>query len=359
MDRQISNSDARHFGFVLFGAGTQGRLMLTHLLNAGLRPDWIADGRSALHGTYIEDIPVRPKESLTEAGHRYVVLASCHIRNMLEDCCGLGVARPILPSGIEALSTIPCTVGMPFPDPETEEAIAQVYQLLADDRSRRVFEKFLLYHGCFNESLFEECFQPSYFPPDLTGFNYSYFVDIGAYTGDTLDDWKKFFWDVHKPSQFHYWAFEPFRKNFQALARRVSGYPDSLRTDITLVPQAVGIQSASFIVEGSGTSAMLKTGSNSSSAEAAVEVVRLDDISGLRPTFIKADVEGFEMNVLHGARRTILDHLPTLAFCVYHHYYDLWRIPLFIASLSDSYRFFMRHHSPLYGETVCYAVSRD
>ena len=39
------------------------------------------------------------------------------------------------------------------------------------------------------------------------------------------------------------------------------------------------------------------------------------------------------------------EHGPILAICVYHQPDHLWQIPLFIRSLSDQYRFFLRPHN--------------
>ena len=86
-------------------------------------------------------------------------------------------------------------------------------------------------------------------------------------------------------------------------------------------------------------------------------VVRLDDaICNARISFLKMDIEGAEPQALEGARQTILAQKPKLAICVYHHIKDLWEIPLFIKSLVLEYRIFLRHHTTLDYETVCYAL---
>jgi FkbM family methyltransferase len=50
--------------------------------------------------------------------------------------------------------------------------------------------------------------------------------------------------------------------------------------------------------------------------EIEVRVERLDDIlpTGYRPTLVKIDVEGAELQVLRGALRTITEHKPTIVF---------------------------------------------
>lgn len=91
--------------------------------------------------------------------------------------------------------------------------------------------------------------------------------------------------------------------------------------------------------------------------DAQGHVARLDDLIGdARVTFLKMDIEGAELKALEGARGTILANRPKLAICVYHHFKDLWEIPLFIKSLVPEYRIFLRHHTKLEYETVCYAL---
>ena len=88
-----------------------------------------------------------------------------------------------------------------------------------------------------------------------------------------------------------------------------------------------------------------------------VECVPIDDLETEEPpTFIKMDIEGAELDALEGARRSIQTHRPILSICVYHKQNDLWRIPLFIHTLVEDYRLFLRPHEVDGKELVCYAV---
>ena len=70
------------------------------------------------------------------------------------------------------------------------------------------------------------------------------------------------------------------------------------------------------------------------------------------------DIEGFELNALEGAKDTIKKYRPKLAICLYHKPQDLWEIPLFIKSIDSNYKIFIRHHTDLLNETVCYAIPK-
>ena len=87
------------------------------------------------------------------------------------------------------------------------------------------------------------------------------------------------------------------------------------------------------------------------------EIVRMSDhLKDEDVTFIKMDIEGAERDALTGAAELIRRCRPELAICVYHAISDLWEIPLMIHDIEPSYRLYMRHHTPLIYETVCYAV---
>ena len=79
-------------------------------------------------------------------------------------------------------------------------------------------------------------------------------------------------------------------------------------------------------------------------------------VDGGRPTFIKLDIEGSEVDALNGARRTIQQQAPVLAVCVYHRQDHLWRIPLLLSHLRDDYAFFLRPHNEEGWDLLCYAV---
>jgi hypothetical protein len=68
------------------------------------------------------------------------------------------------------------------------------------------------------------------------------------------------------------------------------------------------------------------------------------------------DIEGAEPNALRGAAGIIRAQRPKLAICVYHDFRHLWEIPLYVKSLNPGYKLYLRHHTPLEYETVCYAV---
>lgn len=73
-------------------------------------------------------------------------------------------------------------------------------------------------------------------------------------------------------------------------------------------------------------------------------------------TFIKMDIEGAELEALHGCRDTIIKYRPKLAICVYHKPEDIIEIPSYIHEIVPEYKLYLRHHSKDLSETVLYAL---
>lgn len=87
-----------------------------------------------------------------------------------------------------------------------------------------------------------------------------------------------------------------------------------------------------------------------------IRTVAIDDIIGERTVgFIKLDIEGAELDALHGAKSTILRDKPLLAVCVYHLRGDVFAIMDYLHQLLPEYRFLLRHTSMSPAGTILYA----
>jgi len=232
---------------------------------------------------------------------------------------------------------------------EVAEKLERVRSLLADERSIQVFDAILdrlLDAGSAPGLMAKVCEGNQYFPPDLIRLKPDEsFVDAGAFTGDTVTDFLGRtggnFGSIH--------CFELNSSNFQVLQSTVAALPG--RGKIFLHPE--GLWSEPLDI----TYSVELSQSTIGAGEARGHVDRLDDLIGnARVTFLKMDIEGAELKALEGAKISILANRPKLAICVYHHFKDLWEIPLFIKGLVPEYRVFLRHHTNLEYETVCYAL---
>ena len=90
--------------------------------------------------------------------------------------------------------------------------------------------------------------------------------------------------------------------------------------------------------------------------ELAIEVMALDHCVQEKVTFIKMDIEGAELEALHGCKEIIKKYKPKLAICIYHKQSDLIDIPLYIKELVPEYKLYIRHYSNCGSETILYAI---
>jgi hypothetical protein len=93
--------------------------------------------------------------------------------------------------------------------------------------------------------------------------------------------------------------------------------------------------------------------------DTTVTAVALDDVLiEWRPTLIKMDIEGAEIEALAGARRVIAEARAALAVCVYHKPDHLWRIPLLLShsETTSDYRYYLRVHGFNGFDAVLYAL---
>ena len=184
---------------------------------------------------------------------------------------------------------------------ENAEKIQQVYDMLADDYSRKVYANIINFKISGKIEYLSAVTTPKseiYKKIIKPGLNEVY-VDLGAYNGDTIKEMLEF---THGKYAAIY-ALEPDKKNFKKLSKFVSGMPHVFAYN------------------------------------AAV-----DNILGERPaTIIKMDVEGFEREAIWGSALTISHHTPKLMVSLYHRNEDIFELPLLIRKLNPSYKFYIRH----------------
>lgn len=163
------------------------------------------------------------------------------------------------------------------------------------------------------------------------------FVDLGAYTGDTLASYLRCYGgDCYR----RIYCYEMAPDSFAVLSERFG----ALR-DVELRQKGVSDSPGAMALDGSGgdpSAFRLVPGDG-------VEVTTLDGDIAEPVTLIKADIEGFEHRAILGARRHIAEDRPRLLISVYHNNDDIWRIPQTLDAIAPGYRYYLRFRSsPLY-----------
>lgn len=348
---------------VLFGAGGFGRLINRKLRELGIPPIAFADNNPSLWGTKIEDTEIlSPMDAASRYARSAVFLVS--IWN--------GEAADRMSDRVRELKSLGCMVVLPFgflfwkyhqtflphfcldcPNKalDQKKLIRAAMQLWSDQDSREEYLAQVEFRTSLDfDSISRVVEGRHYFPLDLYSLKQDeVFIDCGAFDGDTIVDF------VHETSGCfkNLVAFEPDPITYPSLLTRVQQLSSDIRAKIQLSQEAIGRKPGKIAFEATGT--MLST---TGSGTSVVPVNDLDSaLAFIDPTFIKLDIEGFELEALMGASGVLSRARPILAVSAYHAQDHLWRIPLLLSSLlPDQYQFFLRPHGAESWDLVCYAV---
>jgi FkbM family methyltransferase len=348
---------------VLFGAGGLGRKTLAGLRSVGVEPLAFADNNPRLWGKSVDGLRVL---SLEDAGREYGRTAAF--------VCAIWRAQgtDTMQTRIRQLRAAGCAVVVPFgflfwkypgaflphyaldlPHKVLEGApeIRKACCIWGDDASRLEFLAQLRWRTRLDfDGLSPPVKQETYFPDDLFKLKSDEaFIDCGAFDGDTLGALLRRQGEAFASVD----SFEPDPTNFKKLADTAAQLPASIRGKVRVHPCAVGsrTETVSFNAQANEAS-FVGTGTQE------VRCVDLDHYLEIAPTYVKMDIEGYEPEALQGASEVIRRNVPILAICVYHRQDHLWRLPLFMQSLSAEYRLFLRPHVLEVWDLVCYAVPR-
>ena len=160
------------------------------------------------------------------------------------------------------------------------------------------------------------------------------FVDLGAYTGDTVLDYLNQF----GANQYQkIYCYEITKNSFEVLKNNLSSYPN-----VSFRRKAVADQSGILYVQKStvddSANMILASG------DQEIEATTLDEDINEKITLIKMDIEGFEEKAILGARRHIVNEHPKLLVSVYHNHEDIWKIPKMLKEMWDGYHLRLRYY---------------
>jgi len=226
------------------------------------------------------------------------------------------------------------------------EKYARLYDGFEDDESRCIFNQIISYRMTADisyQNKFSVRFKDQYFEPFLGDLQDTIFVDCGGYDGDTSEEFIKRY-----PKYKKIYFFEPSKINMLKAQKRLN----NLR-NIEFIELGVSDKSSLLHFDfSSGSSSKI-----SNDGEVEISVIPLDDYLTKEPkTFIKMDLEGWELKALKGAEKEIKENKPILAIAVYHSISDFWKIPNLIYEFNPSYKTYLRHYTEGWSETVMYFV---
>lgn len=243
---------------------------------------------------------------------------------------------------------------------ENAQKIDGVRERLHDEESVEIFDAFLASRFECNHSKLENgSLSREYYPEGvITLGSGEVFVDCGVFDGRSILD----FIDHCKDYQ-HIYAFEPDPMQYE-LSKTFLNSLKIERCELSncgVYSEKGAIEFYSTFGGGSGIVKDQTTFSNKFTTEKIViNTETLDHLiygNVYRPTYIKMDIEGAELEALKGAKNILCRDLPKLAICVYHKPTDIWEIPCWVIENFPQYTLYLRQHE-LYTDIVMYAVAK-
>ena len=212
----------------------------------------------------------------------------------------------------------------------------EVYALLADEESRRVYYDLITYKltGKLDILMRTESDRLTALQELLQLGSSEGFADLGAYTGDTVAEFLSL--TDGKFAEIH--AMEPDPRNFKKLTARAEAmgiHPDP-RVHLHNVAAWEDKATLHFAAKAGRNSTVTAEG-RETPADSVDRLMKSASIS-----YLKMDVEGSEREAIHGAVKTIRRCRPKMMLSAYHLSRDLFFLPLLIRKITPGYRFYLR-----------------
>ncbi len=217
-----------------------------------------------------------------------------------------------------------------------KDKLQKVYDKLSDDISRETFVYSLAFKLTGKISYLIECETNESEVNELIGgmIKNANFVDVGAYTGDTVQKHVDCFGKNVK-----IYAFEPDEKNYRKMLARFENS---------------GITCTAFNAAAWDKTENLKFCARSGRASSAqdfaegskvkeIRALRVDEVVNDHIGLVKIDAEGSDKKVIKGLRRLIESAKPCIKVAAYHKNEDFFSIPEAVSEICENYTLYMRH----------------
>lgn len=339
-DVEVINSGVRDSDSVvaIWGAGS---CAASFLCNYGFTEDfdYFIDGNEDKWYTEFLDKKVYGPDKIVEDNNEnmIVIIATMYFKNVIEKLQQLDFRGQVY-SGFHVY----CGLGHRISE-GLEKNVGKLKEILADERSKEVVDAILNKRRILDLD-YSDISEPNQYFIDglIQKDSQAVFVDGGAFLGETVDE----FIDFQQDHFNKVYSFEMDESNYNKIDR--SKYDDRVQ----FLNYGLWNEETECSYDSATTSSAL-----GEEGDLVAKCIPIDKIcENDKVTFIKMDIEGAEIPALKGAYKTITKHKPQLAICLYHKPDDLYEIPFLLREWVPEYKFYIRHHSDTFTETVLYAV---
>ncbi|MDR0197128.1 MAG: FkbM family methyltransferase [Oscillospiraceae bacterium] len=322
---------------VLYGTGDGADKILSVMEKRGLKPSAFTASDGFIRGQTFRGFAVEPLDEIKKRLGNFIVLIcfGTDRGDVLERLYALSekyeVFAPDVPVAGEDV----------YDDKYLSshaDALAEARGLFSDEKSREVFDGWVNYRLSGRIDILDKICTPREEALSLLGVKGGgdeFFVDAGAYKGDTVDEFlritgKKFRKII---------AIEPDAKSFMALRRRFYALGSGVFIPVNAAAWSGETTLAFSARTGRGESAF----SRGDGRRVEIAAVGIDGLcANEKPTLIKIDAEGAESEILKGAKSVISKHRPKIILALYHRARDMYSLPIEVRALNPRYKMYLR-----------------
>lgn len=328
---------------ILYGMGDGAQKILNVMQSKGIQPSGFMASDDFVRGHSFAGFEVKKLSDIEQQYDDFIILV----------CFGTAI-----PEVMQRISDISLRHELYAPDvpvvgsglfdkeyaEEHQDELNAVYNMLADEQSKKVFDGWLNYRLSGKIApLLENQTDKAEAYDILSLTDSEIYADLGAYNGDTVEE----FLNVTDGKFSRIYALEPDGRNYAKLKRRHYALnPYDFRT------YNAGAWSSDctmqFVQKGGRNSTLTpyeKGKPVNPSLIKEIDMRSLDSVAKGEPvTLIKFDVEGSESEALDGCRETIAKYKPKLIVSLYHRTEDMFTLPMQIKRLNTGYKLYLRQH---------------
>ncbi len=316
---------------VLYGTGDGADKIYKRLLTDGVKISGVFASDGFKKGKTAYGFTVTSYSELKEKFKDMIILVcfGSHLDEVIENILSLEKENELY------LPDVPVCGGeifdLEFAKKHIKE-LTDVYNMLGDSKSKKVFENTVYFKLTGKSHYLTEIESQRDEVFDILSLSNESFLDLGAFNGDTVEEFMKYC-----PDYKNIVALEPDARNFRKLLQNTENIKN-----ITLINKAVSDKRGIITIsknKGRGNSLTGKT--------VEIETATIEEISKETvPTFIKMDVEGSELFAILGGQK-VIKNKPKLHLAAYHKSEDLFTLPLKIKEICPDYKIYMRKHKAL------------
>jgi len=320
------------YPIVLYGTGNAADKIIDELNNRGIEISGIFASDGFVRSREFRGFPVMSyAEAKSKFGSMRVLLCfGSHRKDVIDNFLKISSEQDLYAPDVPVIGE--GVFDKEYYDSHKAE-FDRVRHMLADDKSRQVLDELIEFRLSGKIEHLIDCEtddDENWGLLELTD-NETY-MDLGAYTGDTVD---MFLSKVNSYNKIV--AVEPDNRNFRKLNESLHSLDRCIQ-----INKAISNEDGTMeFSKGNG-----RGGANGKGKCNIIECSSIDSLANeycIDVSFIKYDLEGQERLAIEGAKKTIENNKPKMLIAAYHRLEDLWSIPIQVMDIRSDYKVYLRH----------------